>query len=59
MNEKEAWRYFSQEARYYEGGLPPNRKDQYAIRLPSRGIVVAEDTAILWDRFWEKVKTPC
>ena len=57
MNEKEARRYFNRYARYYEGGLPPDRRVQYAIVPPMGGHgIYAEDTAELWNRFWAAVQ---
>ena len=54
MTEKEARRYFNRAARYYERGLPPTR-ERYAIHLPNGTMVVADSTAVLWDRFWEAI----
>ena len=54
MTEHQARRYFNREARYYERGLPPDRRNTYAIRLPLGGVVAAPDPAELWERFWEK-----
>ena len=55
MIEKQARKYFNSKARYFEQGLPPDRRDLYAIQLPQGGSVTAPETDILWERFWEKV----
>ena len=58
MTETEARRYFNREARYYARGLPPDRRNLYAIQVKYGPLVVAPDTEVLWDRFWEQVSTP-
>ena len=57
MDEKEARKYFNREARYFEGGLPPDRRRQYAIRPPGGGhTIAAEATDELWNKFWAHIQ---
>ena len=50
MTRKQAQKFFNREARYYKGGLPPDREHSYAIRYEDK-VLTASDTEELMNKF--------